>query len=309
MKLRLRLNVLKNMNRLPIDLKVHNGSCYSYADDTVVIFSGLTWEDTYKHANVGINLIKNWLDANLLSLNITKTTLVPFSLTVSGLNKLKSLSHLKLIIHNSFCKLSTTCKCPCLKESVDVKYLGIIVDQHLKWDRQITFLCNRIRKTIYKFVNLRHYLPTHVLRLVYLALVESVIQYGIIGWGGITKTALFPLIMLQKRIIKICLKRRLDYPTNLIHSELNVFRIDQIYKYSLMKFYHKNRTKFVAQPHAHNTRRNEILKLVEPKYFTSAALLHSTNYGPRLYNSIIKFHPELTTLSNEIFRSRIKKFI
>ena len=37
--------------------------------------------------------------------------------------------------------------------------------------------------------------------------------------------------------------------------------------------------------------------------------LHSTNYGPRLYNSIIKFHPELTTLSDEIFRSRIKKII
>ena len=143
----------------------------------------------------------------------------------------------------------------------------------------------------------------------YLALVESIIQYGIIGWGGTTKSALTPLILLQKRIIKICLKKNMEYPTNLIFSELKVFTIDQIYNYYLLKFYHKNRNKFTAYPHNYSTRRNNTLTLVEPKCFTSAGLLHGTSLGPRLYNSKIKLQPKLATYSNTIFKHKIKKFI
>ena len=39
------------------------------------------------------------------------------------------------------------------------------------------------------------------IRIVYLALVQSIIQYGILVWGGIGKSNLTPLILLQKRII------------------------------------------------------------------------------------------------------------
>lgn len=294
---------------LKIDLQSYNGTSYSYADDTVVIFSGLTWEEVYKHANAGMNMIKNWLDANLLSLNVSKTTLVPFSLTASGLRQLKSLSNLKLTIHNPICSHSASCNCPYLKESTDVKYLGIIIDQHLKWDKHISYLCTRIRKTIYKFVNLRQYLPTSVLRLVYLTIVESVIQYGICGWGGTAKTIIEPLIILQKRILKICLNKRIDYPTNRIYNEFKVLNIEQIYNHTILNFYHKNRKKYRERPHDYITRRNQIPSLIEPKCFTSAGLLHSSSSGPRLYNSIMKLHPELATYKELIFKSRIKKII
>ena len=78
---------------------------------------------------------------------------------------------------------------------------------------------------------LRSYFPVNVLRIVYLALVQSIIQYGVLGWGGIGKSNLTPLILLQKRIIKICLHKPLDYPTTLIYQEFGVLNIEQIYKY------------------------------------------------------------------------------
>ena len=83
-----------------------------------------------------------------------------------------------------------------MKESAEVKYLGILIDKHLRWSTHIQ----------YCFVSLRHILPISILRTVYLALVQSSIQYGIIAWGGTSKNALKPLILLQKRFIKICLK-------------------------------------------------------------------------------------------------------
>lgn len=293
---------------LRINLEALHGDIYSYADDTVVIFSGLTWESAYENANTGIDLIKKWLDSNLMSLNINKTSLVPFSLTVSGLKQLKSIDHLKLTIHNSNCS-NQMCQCPSLKEVSSVKYLGIIVDQHLKWDLHINYLCNRIRKTIFKFVTLRNILPINILKIVYTAIVESLIQYGILGWGGSSKTALTPLILLQKRIIKICLKKPKDYPTNLLYSEFKVFNINQIFHFSLLKYYHKNKNNFIKQHHEHKTRRNITPTLIEPKCFTTAAFQHSTSLGPRLYNKTIKLHPDLVKCNNNVFKNRIKNYI
>ena len=55
---------------LNIKLEKINGHLYSYADDTAVIFSGINWNDVYESANTGMVSIKEWLDRNLLCLNI-----------------------------------------------------------------------------------------------------------------------------------------------------------------------------------------------------------------------------------------------
>ena len=79
-----------------------------------------------------------------------------------------------------------------------VKYLGIIIGQHFKWDKHIAHISTRLHKTMQKFV------------ICLFSLVQSVIEYGIIAWGGITKTIPNPLFLLQKHIIKICLRKSLD---------------------------------------------------------------------------------------------------
>ena len=293
---------------LDIDLENMEGSTYSYADDTAVIFSGKDWKDTFRNANMGINIIKDWLDRNLLSLNISKTIIVPFSLNNSSLVNLSSMENAKVIIHN--CKPdANNCTCPALDSRVSIKYLGVIIDQHLKWDKHIAHVCNRLRKTIHKFVILRAYMPTDILRLVYLALVQSVIQYGIIAWGGITKTNLNPLYLLQKRIIKICLRKPLDYPTNLIFSEFKVSKIDQIFKQKLLLYFHKNYYSFKTDSHDYHTRRNDYCLLHEPKCSTSAGSKHARNFGPKFYNSIIKDRPELSKLNPSRFKNKIKNVI
>ena len=45
---------------LEIDLKKYKGVSYSYADDTVLLFSGKSWEDTYNNSNLGLKIIKNF---------------------------------------------------------------------------------------------------------------------------------------------------------------------------------------------------------------------------------------------------------
>ena len=144
-----------------------------------------------------------------------------------------------------------------------------------------------------KFVILRAYMSTDILRLVYLALVQSVIQYGIIAWGDITKTNLNSLFLLQKRIMEICLRKSLDYPTNLIFSEFKVLKIDQIFKQKLLLYIHKNHISVKLDSHGYHARCNGYYLLHEPICSTSASLKHAINFGPKIYSSITKDRPEL----------------
>lgn len=268
-----------------LKLKVPHCTLYSFADDTVAIFSGTSWEKVFDVANSGMDVVKSWLDHNLLGVNISKTVAIPFSLTVVG--QPPDGAH-QLIIHFTDCDRSK-CSCEPLKLSVSTKYLGIVVDWHLRWEHHISYLCTRIRKLIYKFVLLRSVLPLDQLRMVYLALVQSIIEYGMVGWGHCGSSLLQPLILLHKKIIKICLKKTIYYPSNLLYSEFNVLPINRIYKLSLLKFVRSHPKDFpVAPAHQHSTRRQERELLVEPRACTVAAASHAAFYGSRLYNSLPK---------------------
>ena len=139
------------------------GNIYSIADDTTLVYRW--WLGASLFANIGTNQIKKWLDMNLLSLNINKTTLIPFTLKRSGLSTMNA--DLNLVIHdNNFPRLEI-CRCTKLKKSTQVKYLGIIIVQHLRWEHHINFVCLKLRKTIYNFVLLRHFMQKATLKIIY----------------------------------------------------------------------------------------------------------------------------------------------
>ncbi|ERL93144.1 hypothetical protein D910_10443 [Dendroctonus ponderosae] len=58
-----------------------NGKIVSYADDTALIFSGVSWDEVKKKAMDGMDVVKQWLDSHKLSLNVAKTHFIPFSIT------------------------------------------------------------------------------------------------------------------------------------------------------------------------------------------------------------------------------------
>ena len=124
------------------------------------------------------------------------------------------------------------------------------------------------------------------------------------------KSVLNPLIILHKRIIKICLNKKIEYPTELIYSEFNVPTIEILYQIKLLAYYHKNYTKFKSNQHIYSTRRQQtFIPLIEPKCNTSAAMRHCTGYGPRLYNKLISQHPNLLNMNNYQFKKEINKLL
>lgn len=82
------------------------------------------------------------------------------------------------------------------------KYLGIIFDNRLNWNEHLKYIHNRLRRCIYMFTVLSRVLSTKLIKTVYYAYVQSIIQYGIIAWGGVSKNALSQLNITQKAIMK-----------------------------------------------------------------------------------------------------------
>ncbi|KAJ8947832.1 hypothetical protein NQ318_009976, partial [Aromia moschata] len=98
----------------------------------------------------------------------------------------------------------------------NIKYLGITIDQHMRWDIHSTNVVNTLRKV-------------QQLKIVYYALIESRLSYGILGWGGIANRYLKQLDILQKRFLKIMLNKNNTYPSVSLYSEAHVLDIRKLY--------------------------------------------------------------------------------
>lgn len=196
------------------------GSVICFADDTCINVKAGTWSELFKIAESDINLIKQWTDFNLLTMNISKTNYLTYSLNKKGQPK-----NLEIRIKDSDHVLTKVS---------EITYLGVIIDENLKWQSQISKTITRIRRTIYKFRELRKYLNTQILRQVYYAIIQSVLQYAISAWGGANFTLIQQLERTLQILIRVALRKNRRYSSNLLYSEFNVPTINITYKRSLL---------------------------------------------------------------------------
>lgn len=121
------------------------------------------------------------------------------------------------------------CSCKIVKRQNSVKYLGLLFDQHLSYAEHISTLAARARKLIYVMKRLRDCAPRDILRLVYHALGQSILQYGVAIWGCAAKSHMILLERAQRAVIKVMLRKPYRYPTNLLYRESKFLRVRQLY--------------------------------------------------------------------------------
>ena len=84
----------------------------SYADDTVILSMGNTWEQTQNKMNKLLNEVSTWTALNELSLNVKKTVFMALGIYSNSVP-----NNLKIFIGNKE-----------IKSVYHTKYLGIIID-------------------------------------------------------------------------------------------------------------------------------------------------------------------------------------
>lgn len=269
-----------------------NASIISYADDTVVIFKGKTWAETKYKVNCGINRVKDWLDTFKLSLNIKKTNYIAFSLTNANRPDFDS-----ILIDNLH---------DVLIETPHTKYLGLIIDKFLKWEPHIQKLTNNIRKLIYKFYLLREFLDKKLLILIYKALVESLIRYGIIAWGGTYDNKIKKLSVVQNYILKVIYKKNKLYSTDLLYS-VNILNARSLYILTTCSYVHKCNKLKNYSTHQYETRTKSNKHIKIPASNRNINLRFVNYLAPKFYNLLPLDIKE--TINNKRFNKRCSNYI
>ena len=134
-----------------------------------------------------------WLHVNKLTLNIKKSKLVIFRPPQRSLNY-----EIKLKVIDYSTNISSGLEC---KEYV--KYLGVLIDNHLSWKYHIDYIAVKISKIVGVICGLRHFVPFCTLRSIYQSLILPYLTYGLTAWGQAANAHLNKLLLLQKRAIRL----------------------------------------------------------------------------------------------------------
>ena len=83
-----------------------------------------------------------------------------------------------------------------------VKYLGVLLDEHLTWSPQISHVQMKLNRAIGILSKLRYQANIHVLKTVYHSLFETHILYAWQLWGQNNKETENKIQTLQNRALK-----------------------------------------------------------------------------------------------------------
>ena len=201
------------------------------------------------------------------------------------------------------------------------KFLGIFIDEKLKWHEHLRIVNQRISRALYALNKAKHSLQTTQLRMLYHSIVYPHLTYGITLWGSAHETHKSKLILTQKKIIRIINGSKYDAHSEPIFKKLNILKLDDIYKLNVAKYCHNYfsstlpshlLTLFSIVPdlHEYATRHNtrHTLKIHRPRTVTTSQ--HILCNGPKIWNSLsntLYINHNSQLVRPQVFSKRLKK--
>ena len=107
-----------------------------------------------------------------------------------------------------------------------MKYLGVLLDSALKWDKHLQSLLTKLAKANGIFYKIRNLVPRKIILLLYNALVGSYLRYAITSWGSCSSTLLSALQAAQNKIIKTIFFKPYDYNISSDYLLLKIFDVE-----------------------------------------------------------------------------------
>ena len=100
-----------------------------------------------------------------------------------------------------------------IEQKSQIKYLGVFIDEHLKWDAQLQHINNKITKNIGILFKLRHYVPISTLKQLYYTLIYPYLTYGLMSCGTAYQTNFKKIKISQNNCIRCIFANKRESPT------------------------------------------------------------------------------------------------
>ena len=198
------------------DLKsyIKSGHFVNFADDANIAIRARTIQELEEKQKLAMKEMKDWSHSNKLCLNETQTNVVQFRTNERVLKT----------VNSDFKDLQVN----------EAKFLGIFVDEHLRWNYHIKTLKTKCNKAIFSIRKIKELTNTKTALMVYFALFHSIISYGTLIWGNsVTSIELFKL---QKKPIRSVLGLSQMHSCRLLFKDLNVMTLPSIYIFEMLKY-------------------------------------------------------------------------
>ena len=108
----------------------------------------------------------------------------------------------------------------------ETKFLGIWLDENLSWNVHLSKLITKLKKNIHLLLNHRNYLDTYMLKLIYLAQIQSHLNYCLVLWGSMASCEnLNKIKMIQNKCMKMIQPNSMASQT---YKELNLLDFTEL---------------------------------------------------------------------------------
>ncbi|KAL1447804.1 hypothetical protein WDU94_013891 [Cyamophila willieti] len=186
------------------------GKVFSYADDTVIVYSTNDWTTTHNTAQHDLTRVQDWYYSKSLKLNFDKSNYMTFSYNEYGQPHDSTLT-IPNRLDNTNINITRT---------DTIRHLGIQLDSHLKWTEHAKKINKKLRHLMYIFNNLKRVISKSFLKQMYYALAQSLLQYCLVAWGGAYANVTTPLQRTQNILLRIMYTEQtqtLSYKNTLRH--------------------------------------------------------------------------------------------
>lgn len=241
-----------------------------YADDTSIIMTHENEQGLEAMSHEVLESTKRWFASNKLKLNADKTQ----QLTV----KTKP------------------------EEHATVRFLGLTVDDGLKWKSHIDQLAKKLAAGIYAIRRIKLIATHHAAVLTYYAAFHSHLSYGVLFWG--MSSAVERIFVLQKRAVRALCGLRCGESCRGYFRQQGVLTMPSLFIYQALKYVHGNRGEYEESGagHEHNTRGCHNLRV--PRHRMAMTQRNPHYWGIKLFNHLSR---NIRDLGSPRFAVRIRK--
>jgi molecular chaperone GrpE (heat shock protein) len=179
------------------NLSLHS-TVLQFADDTFLYTVHKTLNNAINYMQEDLNLVTKYFFNNSIKLNCNKTKQIIFKNP-----RIQNVRYTRLYAHSHACLGNAECSCEPLQNNNTIKHLGLYLDSDMKYGSHIAHVTDIIRIAIIKMYAIEDSIPLPTKRIIYFAIIQSIIIYGINIYYVAPQYLINRLKRILKRVIRV----------------------------------------------------------------------------------------------------------
>ena len=290
------------VNDLP--LHVNGARCTMYADDTIIYVNDENVVGINSKMNEIMSNVSHWYTANRLVLNVSKSNAMLIGRSID---------------ENQRNQFTVNINDACVENVRCTKYLGVHIDEQLKFDIHVNNLVKRLSAKISWLSRLRKVVPKDLLILTFKSYIQPIFDYACTVWGC-SNININQIQRLQNRAARVICSnfdiintRGLDLVHELqwqsVSQRIDYFICTQMYNsiYGNAPDYLVNSINMACDINNVNTRSSDTMNVQVPFCQTDQFKKSLSYRGAVLWNQLSNEIQELSTLDE--FKHHVRSFV